>query len=400
MSKTAKAILFTLWLALAVWGITGVYGRFADGHQAANYGSYVPWGLWITAYIYFVGMSAGLFLLSALGYVFNINTFKPLGRVSLFAALVTLVMGLVCIWIDLGRMERFHEVFTRPNFSSVMTWLVWLYTLFFLLLAVMLRYALRSGSLREEDPGRGTLRVLGSITLPIVIIVSGGVGALFATLAGRPYWHTGLFPILFLVGALVSAMALLLFLVASFEYVSDSARPVALRRMSLVLLGLVGFYLLLEFAEFSIPMWYGVGAENAVARVVLFGELWWVFWVVHILLGSAVPICLLAAKPGSRPLAALAGLLVLITFFGVRGNLVIPGQVTPALAGLELAYVDHRLTFEYLPSVFEWSLLAFVAACGIGVFHVGRKVLPLIVIEPKKTPIDESAGSCVTTKAA
>ncbi|MHC4413742.1 MAG: NrfD/PsrC family molybdoenzyme membrane anchor subunit [Planctomycetota bacterium] len=381
MIKAAKSILLILWLALAAWGLIGIYQRFNGGRELASYGSYVPWGLWISVYIYFVGMSAGMFLLSTLAYVFNVKTYKPLGRVCLFGAMVTLMMGLLCIWLDLGHMGRIHEIFTRPNFSSLMTWLAWLYGLYFVLLAIMMRFALQPRAIQDEDPGRGTLRALGAITLPIVVIISGGVGALFATLAGRPYWHSGLFPILFLIGAVVCAMGLLIFTVSVFEYVPERERTNTLKQLSLLQVGLIGFYLLIEFAEFSIPMWYGIGAENQIAREVLFGGYWWVFWIVHLLLGSAIPLILLASKPTSRPATALAGGLVLITFLAVRLNVVIPGQVTPALEGLRNAYVDNRLSFEYLPAAFEWSIVAFVVAIGIAVFHLGRKVLPLIVVE-------------------
>ena len=228
-----------------------------------------------------------------------------------------------------------------------------------------------------------------------MVIVSCGVGALFATRAGRPYWHGGLFPIMFLIGAVVSAVALLISTVALFDHVAEPERAPTLKHLSLLLVGFIGFYLLVELAEFSVPMWYGFGAVDGVAREVLFGSYWWVFWIVHILVGSAIPLVLLTTRPGSRPATALAGGLVLVTFLAVRLNVVIPGQVTPALAGLKEAYVDQRLTFEYLPSAFEWSLVAFVVALGIAVFHVGRKILPLTVIE-SKPHIEEGAGLCET----
>ncbi|MEE9212293.1 MAG: NrfD/PsrC family molybdoenzyme membrane anchor subunit, partial [Phycisphaeraceae bacterium] len=113
MHKSVKTILWITWLGLLLWGLVGVYQRFTYGHAFANYGSYVPWGLHVSAYIYFIGLSGGAFLLSCLIYVFGIKRLTKIGRLSLFVAAITLPMALVCIWFDLGQMWRFYEIFTR-----------------------------------------------------------------------------------------------------------------------------------------------------------------------------------------------------------------------------------------------------------------------------------------------
>ena len=55
----------------------------------ANFTSVLPWGLWLSLYIYFIGLSAGSFLLSTLIYVFQVKRFEPVGRMALFQALET-----------------------------------------------------------------------------------------------------------------------------------------------------------------------------------------------------------------------------------------------------------------------------------------------------------------------
>ncbi|BAW02498.1 polysulphide reductase NrfD [Thermus thermophilus] len=73
-----RALGWILYLALAAVGLTGFFLRLATGHHLAAYGSYVPWGLWVAAYIYFIGLSAGAFLLSALVYVFGVRKLEPI----------------------------------------------------------------------------------------------------------------------------------------------------------------------------------------------------------------------------------------------------------------------------------------------------------------------------------
>ena len=221
------------------------------------------------------------------------------------------------------------------------------------------------------------MRVIGVVTLVLAVMAAGGVGALFSTLSARPYWHTGLFPILFIVGDLVVGLAFLLTLASVFNVICSEQRTQVLRWMGWLIVVLIGLDMLLEWAEFSTPLWYGVGPEADLAHTVLFGQFWWVFWIVHLLLGSIVPVVFLLMRPVRRWAYTLAGLLVVVTFMTVRLNIVVPGQVTPALEGLAKAYQDNRLQFEYIPSMFEWSVVAFVVAVGLGVIYLGRKLLPL-----------------------
>ena len=337
----------------------------------------------------------------------GVQSLEKLGRLALFAAVVTLAMALMAVSVDLGHVERAHTIFTRPQLTSVMTWMVWMYGAYFLVLMaelwLELRFdldalAVRGGGLAwlyrgltlgwrpPEDPekreaarrgGAKLLRILATVGIPLAIAFHGGVGALFSTLAAKPYWNTGLFPILFLIGALLSGGALMLAITALWGPGTREEKRAHLRILGRMVLGLLVLDLLIEWAEFSIPMWYGVGPEFAVHQNVLFGEFWYVFWIVHLGFGAAIPATLLALKAGSRMASVWAGGLIAFTYLAVRLNIVIPGQLTPALRGLEEAFWDQRLQFRYVPSAFEWSVLAFIVAVGVGVFVVGKQILPL-----------------------
>jgi protein NrfD len=369
--RPLRYLTAVLWTVLLAAGGYGVWLRLAHGHADANYGSYVVWGLWVAAYIYFIGLSAGAFLMSSLVYVFRVRQLEAIGRLSLFTALVTLLMALMAIWFDLGHMERFYYVFTRPNFASMMTWMVWLYTAYFILLVAELILALQPG--RREH----LLRVLGAAGIPLAVAFHGGVGALFGTVAARPFWHTPLYPILFLTGALVSGGALITATVAFFWPPSEAARRMVTMLGRLVL-ALLLFDLLLEFAEFSIPMWYGQGPENDLLRRVLFGPFWWVFWVVHIALGSVIPIVMLTLRGRSTKWVGAACALIAVSFMAVRLNIVVPGLIEPQLRGIEEAFTNTRLMFAYVPSLAEWGVVGFLIAVGLGLMYAGSRLLPLI----------------------
>jgi Ni/Fe-hydrogenase subunit HybB-like protein len=399
--------IVTAIVLLFAWGSWGVFLRFTQGHELANYGSYVPWGLWVSGYIYFVGLSAGAFYLSSMIYLFNIEKLRPIGRTALLISVITLLISLVCILFDLGQMWRSWEVFVRPNFTSLMAWMIWLYTFYAILLFSELWLEMRtdlvmlaraggklSGLYRilslgwtvpEGQDGAALarassqlwLRRLSYVGIPLAVAFHGGVGALFAGLTARPYWHTALYPIFFLTGALVSGSGLLLAVAAITKIGNKAVEDGLLSLLAKATLGLVLFDLLLEWAEISIPAWYRVGEGYETLKIVLFGEFWYVFWIFHLLLGAAIPIWLLLKKPHSRRAMGVAGGLIAGTFMAVRLNLVIPGQITPMLDGIESAYVDSRLLFSYVPSMFEWSIMAFVVALGATLFLLGRRILPL-----------------------
>jgi molybdopterin-containing oxidoreductase family membrane subunit len=403
MNISWKKILVGLWILIAVVGTAGMVNRLLYGHHSAAYGSYIVWGLWVSAYIYFAGLSAGSFLLSSLIYVFGVKKLERIGKLSLFVAIITLIMGLCSIWMDLGKMWRVHRVFTSPNFSSMMAWMIWLYTTYSLLLITEIWFAMRPDLARwgeleglrgrisravsftkepltpvQEASGRCWLKMLGAFGIPLAILFSGGVGALFGTVSARPYWHTPLFPILFLVGALLSGSALIAFVTATFWPNRDNGYKETVLLLGRVVLALLVLDLVLEWAEFSIPMWYGVGSEYHLMKEVLFGKFWWVFWGVHIFFGSVIPIYLLLAKKGKPWAVGLACFLIAATFLAVRLNIVVPGLVEPNLQLLENAFVDHRLKFSYLPSFFEWQVTLFIVAIGTGLFYLGYKYLPLM----------------------
>jgi protein NrfD len=400
-----------VWLAALVIGAVGVFQRLTEGHVPADYGSYIPWGMWVAAYVYLIGLSAGAFLLSALVYVFDVRRLEPIGKLALFTALIALIGALLIIWFDIGHMERFWYVYAYGRPTSMMAWMVWLYTAYFVLILAELWFALRHDlarwSARSDLQGalarlltfgfrdvsaeaaafdRRALRLLGTIGVPLAIAFHGGVGALFASVAARPFWNGAIYPVAFIVGALASGGALLTAVIAFFwpgRGATNHRELVAfLGRMTL---GLLLFYLVLEWAEFSIGLYGQVPGEASPYQEIISGQYWWVFWLIHIVVGSAVPISLLAIRPRSVSWVGLAGALIAASFIAVRLNVVIPGLVTPELQGLETAYVDSRLTFTYFPSLMEWLVVVFVGALMVGLFYAGYRLLPLISAREETT---------------
>lgn len=373
MSKTQKIIIFVIWLAAMLWGIFGVFQRLSQGELLVNYGSYIPWGLWVAAKLYFIGMAVGSSFLVWVIYALNIQRLRPLVRPALLISFVSFNVGLLVISFDLGHMWRLYEVFTRPNFSSLLAIATWLSMLYLGYVLVVLLLDLAFG-----QQVRRLFRTLGWVGIFFALMFSGGNGAEFATLISSPYWHSALGPILSIAGALLSGIALVLAATGLFPMQSGQADENTLKILSRTVVGLLLFVLILEWSAYSVSMWYARDESYSLLSSILFGPYWYVFWIVHILLGSIVPLILLLWKPSHRLIAGFGGALVAIAYFAVRLNHVIPGFVTPAMKGLQEAYMDNRLKFEYLPSIHEWAVFAFTVALGIAMFYLGCRILQFI----------------------
>jgi protein NrfD len=400
----AAALKRLFWMAGVIFfvvGLVGWFDRLVYGHVHANYGSVVTWGLWVAAYIYFIGLSAGSFLISSLVYVFGMKRFERIGRLAVFSAIVTLFLALLSIWADLGHMERAWHVMVYANFKSPMAWMIWLYSAYFALLLAEMWFLLRAdlvagaigrdwraGVYRALSLGstersaasiardKRVVKVLATIGVPLAIMFHGGVGALFGVVAARPHWHSGMFPILFLLSALVSGGALLTVIAAIFQGGWQRNRDTVLTLGQMVL-GLLLLDVLFQFSEFLVAFYGAVPGHIAGMKLMLAGPFWWVFWGWQIVLGTLVPIAILVAGTRRDPRwVSGAGLLIALGFLGVRLNIVIPGLAAEEIHGLSRAFASARMSTNYLPSASEWLLTIGVVGLGLLLFGLGELLLP------------------------
>jgi protein NrfD len=368
--RRALWAIFAVSLAL---GSIGIVMRVAGGHLPAGYGSYVPWGLWIAIYFHGVGIAAGAFALTALGYLFRLPGFASARSLRLGTVLVvaTVAPALLAVGLDLGHIRRAWRILLTPAFTSMMAFNTWTY------LALL---ALCAGvwvlSYRRD---RGWLKPLLVLGVLLIVMVPSQSGAFFGVVDAKPYWHGALLPILLFVSAMTAGAATLLLVRA---VVADTQGPEgrastlpALRLLRMVVLVGVGTYFLLEFAEFSIAYW-NPQSGSAELSLVLTGPYWWVFWIVHVVLGGAVPLALLATR---RPRAwVVAAVLVAVAFISARLNVLVPGQAVAELEGLQDAFVHPRLDYLYQATLMEYLVALFILALGMAIFYVGLRVSTMV----------------------
>ncbi len=378
-----------LWYAflilLMVAGTVAVFIRAKEGIIVTNITSTTPWGTWVAFYIYFVGMSAGAFLLSTLIYVFGMEQYEKIGKDALLVAILSMVLAMVFILLDLGHMERFWHALWYMNWTSVLAYEVRFYVLYVALLLSELYFARRIDLIKtsvvnnrkgkiakflsfgSKDTSEASkrhdhkmLKVLGTMGIPIAILgVHGGTGALFAVVKARPFLNSALFPVIFVVSALVSGTALLIAFYVIRNKVSGNSIDQAMVKG---LAGLLSFFLLidvgLEFYEFFIGA-YGLEHEElATLKTMIMSDFSWSFWAVQMVIGVVVPLYLIFSKRTKESVKALtaAAIMVAIGILGVRFNIVLPALIVPVMTGLPEGY--------YYPTLIEIISSGGVIALG------------------------------------
>jgi protein NrfD len=380
--KIANNLAWIIGLGLLVIGFPGIMDRIEFGHQHAAYGSYIPWGLWISSYIWFIGLSAGALLVSVFVYVFHVESLKKVGKMAFLVAIVTLIGAMLSVGLDLGHITRAFTMPFHANLHSMMGWMSILYPTYFATLCLELFFALKFDAAKSEEEIQKYKKILwglGVWSIPLAIAFHGGVGGLFANVIAKPWWHGPILPIVFLVGAFLSGTALSAFVLYIWRASSQSSQEF---KTMLIFLGKVTLFLLiadefLELSEVYIGQFYSQFGEGLLWSEVLHGDKWYVFWVVHILLGVVIPGYLLIVKSKSPAAIAIAGLMIAISFLAVRLNIVIPGMLEPELPGLDKAWVNAKLTYNYVPTLMEWQVLLFITGVVITAFMLGKKLLPI-----------------------
>lgn len=368
----------TLWLlglvGLLVGGI-GLVQRFMDGLRPTDLGSFVPWGLWVSAYEYLVWLEVGsLLVFTVLVYVFKWNSVLPgMARTLYLTAAAILGMALILIGLDLGHPFRFWHVLVYAQWNSLMTWMIWLHLIYMVVLLTKLYIEIRPSSLLKRV---NIWLSYASLPLGIGLIVV--AGSVFGVVIGRPSWQGSALPLYFLLSALVAGTGLLTFQFIFFWPGRRGAAYLATaRRLGQIFLGLLIIGLIASALGGLVILYPGVPAQATALQLTLFGPFWWVYWILHIGVGVIIPtILLLTQTQTARRIGVAAGLFV-ITFIAVPLNIVIPPQLVVEVVekGLVSAYRGPGLSTSYFPTLSEWLVALFALSFGFLVFLYGYNVL-------------------------
>ncbi|MFN2291310.1 MAG: NrfD/PsrC family molybdoenzyme membrane anchor subunit [Anaerolineae bacterium] len=261
------------------------------------------WGWLVAIYLFLGGMGAGAFLMAAVVELTGMryrHKYCPTALVGAGVSGPLILIGTLLLILDLGAglREPWRILLMFTNFQSVMTWGIWILTLFlpiafvYGILEVMHVYPgilawvrKRVRFLPETLPYRSIKRVLAVVGGVLAIGTAIYTGVLLSVVSAVPLWHTPVLPALFLVSAVSTGMGL------TFDLAATLAVPEIhrhYRHMPVIHMIFIGLEIgLLALLLVTALMQGGVAAESA--KLILIGKSSVVFWVLVMGFGMFYP---------------------------------------------------------------------------------------------------------------
>jgi tetrathionate reductase subunit C len=294
-----------------------------------NVAAEMPLGLPIATYFYMTGLSAGSFVMSAIATVGGVKRFKPIARIGAILAPVLLMLAPINLIIDLTQPLRSWHLFVYLNPTSPITYGSFLLTVY-PISGLIYVYFLFSDNTRMA-------KVFGVIGVPLAVATHGYTGFILA-LGKRPLWSTALMPTLFIVSAMLSGVALLIFIVTIRHWIFRRNRPKPERaevEAVVAELGrLMGWLIAADLflvANDILVLLTSRTEELYVAHMMLAGKFAPLFLGVEVALGGLLPLALVFTPRTSRITAVtmLSSVLVLVGVYAMRVVVVFAGQSVP-----------------------------------------------------------------------
>ena len=281
------------------------------------------WGLQPALYLCLGGMGGGAFVMAALLVFVDKPNSERTVAVSMWAAVICLVAGLLCLLTELTNPLRGLLLWQSfSNYSSWMTfgaWMVFAAVVVFGLAAVVATDATAAlvGRAWKGFSSRraGLLKALSGLGLVLGACVAMYTGVLLMSAPGVPLWNTFLLPCLFTVSAFDTGIALVeivLAVQAKRERLSRKAHTLMnVLVVVLVVVELVVLTALLLTMSGGNGAAEGSGVAAAAmqsAALVVSGQLAPFFWVLVVACGLLLPLLMaiagLMAKPKGPNVAA------------------------------------------------------------------------------------------------
>src|ERR1019366_9445509 len=416
-----KGRVFRAWIlflgAIILWGIYAYSLQFRHGLIETGMRDQISWGLYISNFVFFIGISHAGTLISAILRVTDAGWRRPITRLAEGITVVSLCIGGSMILVDIGRPERLLNVFLYGRSQSPILWDVLGVTtyltgsLLYFYLPLMPDLAIAA-----SKPGIGNLRrrffrmlslgwtgssaewrvlekaisVMAVAIIPLAISVHTVVSWIFA-MTLRPGWDSTIFGPYFVVGAIYSGAAAVVLSMCILRRVlrlEAYLEPVHFRNLGLLLLSFSMLYLYFNINEYLTVGYKFQNGEKVLLDRLLYGDYAPYFWVVQVV-GVALPMLLMMGVLGPKrfrhftvPGLGLASFLAIVGAWAKRYLIVVPTLSSPFLP---IQGVPETWA-HYVPSWVEWSITAAAFAAFLLLYTLLAKLFPVVSIWETRPP--------------
>jgi molybdopterin-containing oxidoreductase family membrane subunit len=289
----------------------------------SNVFHHVAWGTTISIYFWLVGASAGSFVISSFGWVFGIKRYKPLAlTASVSAIFLLMLVPILLIW-DLGKPLRFIYLLL-PSYWHATGPMSWGSALIFSYPIAMIFY-----TYFVVKNNVTWAKIVGIVSIVLALSTHWYTGVVMELNPGRFLNHTALAPLLFLTGAFISGIGLLVLILWIQNMIVSAEKRISwslIEEMAQYMMyGLVfdAFLLFLEFMQ-SI---YGSQNEVMGHDAVLMGVFRFPYLWMEIVIGLIIPFFILVSPlKRTRTGLIVASFLVAGGVYGMRIWWVLGGQ--------------------------------------------------------------------------
>ncbi len=366
-------------MGLALWFVQLDGGMVQTGMRNLD-----SWGLYITMFMFLVGLSAGGLIISSAPRVLGVEGFGGISKVAVWTSICCTVLAIGFVVVDLGQPLRLWELFAYSNLGSPLMWdIVVLGT--YLILSIAYLWA----TLRFEG-GKGSaasLRVISAVALVCAILVHSVTAWIFGLQQGREMWNTALLAPWFVSSALVCGVALVLVVVIALRRAGylelDQSFVVKMAKLLGVFVCVDLYFFGCDLLTEGFPG--GHGAE--IVAMLTTGQLAPFFWVEVVGCILCAVVCF-TPRLRTNPLVVAASLLAIAGIFCKRVQLLVGGFQIPNLdyagpvsqytvTGWESGMAGAYQGMVYWPTLLEFGVALGVLGLGALLLLVGLKYLPL-----------------------
>lgn len=392
--------------SIVLLGVAAFIHQLRTGLGVTGMRDYISWGVYITNFVFFIGISHAGTLISAILRVAGSRWKASITRIAEAITVIALMIGAPMVIIDMGHPERVLNVFLYGRLQSPILWdvlcvttyltgsILYLYVPMIPDLAILRDHWEKTGGWRHKlykklSLGwRGTenqkrllergIAIMAVLIIPIAASVHTVVSWIFG-MTLRPGWHSTIFGPYFVVGAIFSGIASLMIAMVVFRKAFHLERyitQVQFKRLGYLFLVLNLLYIYFTFSEYLTAGYGHIEIENRLLDVLFRGQYAVHFWFM-VVVGLIIPAFILAI-PRTATVGGFFAASILVNFgmWLKRYVIVVPTMAVPFLP-------MQRLTEEfarYRPTWVEWSITAAAFAGFILLYTLFAKIFPIVSI--------------------
>jgi molybdopterin-containing oxidoreductase family membrane subunit len=400
MRKTGKSfyIALSILVAIVLWAAyTYISYQYRFGLGVTGLARPVFWGVYITNFVFFIGISHAGTLISAILRLAKAEWRRSITRSAEVITVLVLFFGVGNILMDLGRPDRMLNIIQFAQFQSPLLWDVSSISVYLTASSIYLYLPLIPDIALLRDHGgkrqwfyrilalgwMGTeeqhhrlekaIAFMAILVIPVAVSVHTVVSFVFA-MTIQPMWHSAIFGPYFVAGAIFSGIAALLVAMAVIRkvyHLQDYLRPVHFNNLGILLLVMTLLWFYFTFTEYLTTYYGGEPIHMTIFWAKFTGRFAPYFWGMF-LFCFIIPLPILSFRKTRTVTGTLiASISVIIGMWLERYVIVVPTLTTPRLPN-EIV--------PYAPTWVEWSLFAGCIAFFILLYMVFTKLFPIVSI--------------------